>query len=75
MVTAKDVPAEQKLFTDAWNMLKEFHGANDDNAWKAIFDSCHEIAGKAKTPAQAALAKGLLLAVADYLEIVGRGEK
>ena len=74
MVTAKQVPTEQRIFTDAWNMLKEFYGKSDDASWSAILRRCGEIAGTADTPAQQALAKGLLQTVANYLEIVGRGE-
>lgn len=74
--TAKELPTEQALFIDAWNMLKDFYyiePSNNIDEWGQVLERARGLYSKGKgNPAQELLAHSITNAVVTYLETTSR---
>lgn len=77
-VDAKEIPVEQKIFNEAWDMLKTYHdikARGNDKEWSDAIDRADYIyrlgSGKPETEA---LSIALSMGVIRYLENISKGE-
>lgn len=75
-VKASQIPKEQRLFTEAWNILKAYHDievCGCDREWKEVVDRLNNIFKESKgSPHTEKLGEGLVMAVLNYLEEISK---
>lgn len=76
-VTAKEIPEVQALFTEVWNMVKQYYNItihNSDEEWDSIVSLSGEMYNRYKNEGKALdeFAKKLILDALDFLEKTAR---
>ena len=69
--TAAEIPKIQEIFTETWNMLKEFYNLKQDSDqedWNAILARYTLICQISLDPVERELAKGLVQSVFKFIE-------
>lgn len=73
---AKDIPLEQKIFSEAWVMLKAYYNIEaweNDEEWDEVVKRANSLYELGKgSPHTEALAKSLTLGVLEYLELISK---
>ena len=70
-VTAKEIPAEQAIFTEAWNFLKAFFklkSTDSEKEWEECIGEYQRVCRLGKDNGREGLSLGLAHAVLRYIE-------
>ena len=66
-VTAKEIPEEQKFFTDLWNLRKKYHTPEDnDDYWSSMINEFTELRVKYE---KVSISYKMILLIMDDLEM------
>ena len=74
--TARELPEEQKIFTVAWNFLKQFANLkqdDDDIYWEQCSKAFSQVFNMGTSEPTEELSSGLAMAVFKYIEIRSKG--
>lgn len=68
--TAQEIPMEQKVFTDCWNLMKKYYKIEkDDNAgWDSLVNDGKKIYEQTIGTSAEELGMNMTTAVIDYIE-------
>lgn len=68
MIDISRIRTEQRIFTDAWNLLKTHYDARTAQEWETLFDDVYIVIKRYEDTAQAGLARALAFAVIDEID-------
>ena len=79
-ITAKQIPEEQRIFHDAWEILKEFYGLSGEwentDGWDKLILRVDEITSRcAADPLLERFARGVVLFVMEYLKMLSKRKR
>lgn len=76
---AKDIPIEQAIFREAWELVKDYHNIEEydmDDEWRDLINKADQIylRGAGRSPAEEMLGMEMAQLVLRYLDTVGMGK-